>query len=197
MTAFRERDTIVVLVPQRMSKALERTFVDDLVKRVLAREARVRTPRSDAALTARATALAAPTFPGRRRDSNRPAFVGATPSGGDRVRRHAGDPLSLVQAMPDGVVTTCGALTVHPDERPLPALCVGRLLSGRTGQSIRGFLAGIVAPNSARPTQRDGESMPRVARRVSAGHAATAATPPVSIPWPSRRLPAALQVLAT
>ena len=58
VTAFRERDTIVVLVPQRMSKAMAQTFVDDLVKRVLAREARVRTPRTDAALTERAAELA-------------------------------------------------------------------------------------------------------------------------------------------
>ena len=42
VTAFRERDTIVVLIPQRMSRADERVFVDDMVQRVLAREARAR-----------------------------------------------------------------------------------------------------------------------------------------------------------
>ncbi len=40
VTAYRERDTIVVLIPQRMSKADEQTFVRDMVEKVLAREAR-------------------------------------------------------------------------------------------------------------------------------------------------------------
>jgi hypothetical protein len=58
VTAFRERDTIVVLIPQRMSKADEETFVHDMVKRVLAREARASAPRGDEALAARARELA-------------------------------------------------------------------------------------------------------------------------------------------
>ena len=33
MTAYRERDTIVVVIPQRMSKADEQTFVRDMVRR--------------------------------------------------------------------------------------------------------------------------------------------------------------------
>jgi hypothetical protein len=37
VTAYRERDTIVVLIPQRMSKADEQTFVRDMFERVLAR----------------------------------------------------------------------------------------------------------------------------------------------------------------
>ncbi len=59
VTAFRERDTIVVLIPQRMSRADERVFVDDMVQRVLAREARSRGARSDAELVVRARQLAA------------------------------------------------------------------------------------------------------------------------------------------
>ena len=59
VTAYRERDTIVVLIPQRMSKADEHTFVRDMVERVLAREARATAPRSDEALVARAQELAA------------------------------------------------------------------------------------------------------------------------------------------
>ena len=59
VTAYRERDTIVVLIPQRMSKADEQTFVRDMVERVLAREARALAPRGDAALVARARDLAA------------------------------------------------------------------------------------------------------------------------------------------
>jgi predicted metal-dependent hydrolase len=59
VTAYRERDTIVVLIPQRMSKADERTFVKDMVEKVLAREARASAPRSDDALASRARELAA------------------------------------------------------------------------------------------------------------------------------------------
>jgi predicted metal-dependent hydrolase len=59
VTAYRERDTIVVLIPQRMSKADEQTFVRDMVEKVLAREARATAPRSDEALALRAQQLAA------------------------------------------------------------------------------------------------------------------------------------------
>jgi len=59
VTAYRERDTIVVLIPQRMSKADEKTFVRDMVERVLAREARALAPRGDQALASRARELAA------------------------------------------------------------------------------------------------------------------------------------------
>ncbi|MBP2415724.1 M48 family metallopeptidase [Microlunatus capsulatus] len=58
VTAFRERDTIVVVIPQRMSRADERSFVDSMVAKVLAREARTATPRGDQALRDRAGALA-------------------------------------------------------------------------------------------------------------------------------------------
>ena len=58
VTAYRERDTIVVLIPQRMSKADEQTFVQDMVQKVLAREARTSAPRGDEALVARARQLA-------------------------------------------------------------------------------------------------------------------------------------------
>ncbi|GAA1435252.1 M48 family metallopeptidase [Microlunatus lacustris] len=59
VTAFRERDTIVVVIPQRMSRADERSFVDSMVAKVLAREARTGVPRGDAALRERAADLAA------------------------------------------------------------------------------------------------------------------------------------------
>jgi predicted metal-dependent hydrolase len=58
VTAFRERDTIVVLIPQRMSKADERSFVDSMVQKVLAREAKAAPPRGDDELVARARELA-------------------------------------------------------------------------------------------------------------------------------------------
>jgi predicted metal-dependent hydrolase len=59
VTAYRERDTIVVLIPGRMSKADEKRFVDDMVARVLAREARARPPSGDADLLQRSLRLAA------------------------------------------------------------------------------------------------------------------------------------------
>ncbi|SDS84862.1 hypothetical protein SAMN04488543_2506 [Friedmanniella luteola] len=59
VTAFREADTIVVVIPQRMSRADERSFVDSMVAKVLAREARTAAPRGDADLRARAADLAA------------------------------------------------------------------------------------------------------------------------------------------
>lgn len=59
VTAYRERDTIVVLLPGRMSAHEEREWVDQMVRRVLAREARAAGPRGDAELAARAAALIA------------------------------------------------------------------------------------------------------------------------------------------
>ena len=59
VTAFRDQGTIVVLIPQRMSKADEQTFVADMVAKVLAREARQAGPQTDTELHARAVRLAA------------------------------------------------------------------------------------------------------------------------------------------
>lgn len=57
VTAYRERDSIVVLIPQRMSKADESRFVNEMVRKVLDRETRERAPTGDAELTRRATEL--------------------------------------------------------------------------------------------------------------------------------------------
>jgi predicted metal-dependent hydrolase len=57
VTAYRERDAIVVLIPQSMSPADERRYVDDLVRKVLARESHVSAPRRDAELAERAREL--------------------------------------------------------------------------------------------------------------------------------------------
>jgi predicted metal-dependent hydrolase len=59
VTAYRERDTIVVVIPLRMSKADEQTFVREMVQKVLAREARALAPRGDEELALRAHHLAA------------------------------------------------------------------------------------------------------------------------------------------
>lgn len=58
VTAYRERDTIVVLLPARMSAREERDWVDQMVRKVLAREARAAGPRGDDELGERAAALA-------------------------------------------------------------------------------------------------------------------------------------------
>ncbi|MFT4165960.1 MAG: M48 family metallopeptidase [Microlunatus sp.] len=59
VTAYRELDTIVVLIPGRMSAREEQRWVDQMVQRVLAKEARSSGPRGDAELAARAAELAA------------------------------------------------------------------------------------------------------------------------------------------
>ncbi len=58
VTAFRDGDRIVVLVPHRLPRRDEAVLVEDVVGRLLAREARVRTRRTDARLHARARELA-------------------------------------------------------------------------------------------------------------------------------------------
>ena len=57
VTAYRDRDTIVVLIPQRMTKADEKIFVGDMVRKVLDREARSAAPRGDEELLDRAVRL--------------------------------------------------------------------------------------------------------------------------------------------
>lgn len=57
VTAYRDADTIVVLIPQRMSKADERVYVEDMVAKVLARESRTGAPRGDTELARRADEL--------------------------------------------------------------------------------------------------------------------------------------------
>jgi predicted metal-dependent hydrolase len=57
VTAYRDQDAIVVLLPARMTKAQEKVYVAELVAKVLAREARTRAPRTDDDLTARAAEL--------------------------------------------------------------------------------------------------------------------------------------------
>jgi len=58
-TAYRDRDTIVVLIPARVSRGEEQALVADLVGRVLARERRRAAPVTDGDLQGRAEALAA------------------------------------------------------------------------------------------------------------------------------------------
>lgn len=59
VTAYRELDTIVVLIPGQMSAREEQRWVDQMVRRVLSKEARSRGPQGDAELAARSAELAA------------------------------------------------------------------------------------------------------------------------------------------
>lgn len=59
VTAYRERNTIVVLLPLRLSRAEEQRHVGELVAKVLAREATAATARSDSELEERARHLRA------------------------------------------------------------------------------------------------------------------------------------------
>lgn len=58
VTAYREAGDIVVLIPQRMSKADERSWVDDMVSKVLAREKKKRASSDEGDLARRAHDLA-------------------------------------------------------------------------------------------------------------------------------------------
>jgi predicted metal-dependent hydrolase len=59
VTAYREGDKIVVLVPARLSRAEEQRWVDEMVQRLERQQARARRRGSDAALVNRARLLSA------------------------------------------------------------------------------------------------------------------------------------------
>jgi predicted metal-dependent hydrolase len=68
VSAYRDGDKIVILMPARMSKASERRLIDEMVQKVTNREAALRTrgPRAgDRALMARAAELATAYLDGR------------------------------------------------------------------------------------------------------------------------------------
>ena len=112
VTAYRERGTIVVLIPSRMSAADERAFVDSMVQKVLDREARGGAPRGDAELLDRARRLvdthlaavvATPAYPSEVRwvANQRQRWGSCTPSTGvirlsDRLRSMPGWVLDYV-----------------------------------------------------------------------------------------------------
>lgn len=76
VTAYRDRDTIVVLLPQKTSKADEQRYVSDLVKKVLAREARTAGPQDDDGLLARARELQEQYLATRQSSPREPTSVG-------------------------------------------------------------------------------------------------------------------------
>ncbi len=72
MSAYRDGNRVVVLIPARFSAAEEQEWVDRMVERLARRERR--TPRSDDQLLARAAQLAA-RYLGEHRAASRPASV--------------------------------------------------------------------------------------------------------------------------
>ena len=158
-TAYREQDTIVVLLPARVSRTEERRLVADLVGRVLARERRHAAPATDDDLQGRAEALSA-RFLGIPGDPPRPAAVrwvtnqqqrwgSCTPSTGVIRLSHR------LQAMPDWVVDY---VLVHElahlvERNHSPAF---RRLVARYPQADKaeGYLAGFLA-GSGRPPAAD------------------------------------------
>lgn len=75
VTAYRDGDTVVVLVPARLSSAEEARHVDALVARLLAREARQRTAPDEPGLLRRAGELAQRFLAPQLGDAPRPASV--------------------------------------------------------------------------------------------------------------------------
>ena len=155
VTAFRERDTIVVLIPQRMSRADERVFVDDMVQRVLAREARARGARSDAELLARARQLAAE-LPGRRPRSGAGAQqrpLGGQPAAalGVVYAEHRRDPAVRPPAADAGLGGRLrpGARARPPGRAdPLGAGSGSWSAAIRDAEKARGYLEGYLAGRS-------------------------------------------------
>ncbi len=92
MSAYREGDRIVVLIPARFSRLEERRWVDEMVQRVTAREQRDRDRgprRSDAALARRCRILSAQYLDGRATpvsvrwvDTMRTRWASCTPADG-------------------------------------------------------------------------------------------------------------------
>jgi predicted metal-dependent hydrolase len=70
VTAYREGDMIVVLVPARLSRAEEQRWVDEMVQRLERQQARARRRGSDTALVNRARVLSARYLDGRAEPSS-------------------------------------------------------------------------------------------------------------------------------
>ncbi|MCW2809815.1 MAG: hypothetical protein JWP61_273 [Friedmanniella sp.] len=151
VTAFREADRIVVLIPQRMSKADERTFVEQMVAKVLAREARTSPPRGDAALATRAAALARTHLGGRLDPVPLPTSVqwvtnqsrrwgSCTPSTGSIRLSHR------LQAMPAWVVDYVLVHELAHLAEPSHSARFWALVAGYPeAERARGYLEGYVA----------------------------------------------------
>lgn len=151
VTAFRDQGTIVVLIPQRMSKADEQVFVADMVTKVLAREARSRPPRSDAELMARARDLVASYLTAVPGGGTQPSAVGwvtnqqqrwgsCTPSTGAIRLSHR------LQDLPDWVVDYVLVHELAHLVEPSHSTAFWRLVEHYPqAQQARGYLEGYLA----------------------------------------------------
>lgn len=161
VTAYRERDTIVVLIPQRMSRAEERSFVDSMVQKVLSREARSSPPHGDEELLARAAELterylapqvAVPIRPREVRwvSNQRRRWGSCTPSTGvirlsDRLR-----------AIPDWVVDYVLVHELAHLVEPSHSAAFWRLVGAYpSAERARGYLQGYLV-GQGQPDEEDG-----------------------------------------
>lgn len=165
VTAFRERDRIVVVIPQRMSRADERSFVDSMVAKVLAREARLTPPRGDAALRQRAADLADRYLAPATGDPRKPADVrwvtnqqrrwgSCTPVTGDIRLSHR------LQGMPAWVVDYVLVHELAHLVEPTHSAAFWRLVQRfPEAERAKGFLEGYLAGRGAPAADDDVEGV--------------------------------------
>ena len=149
MSAYRDGDTVVVLLPARMTKADERHWVAEMLRRLERSEARRRSPgrASDAELLARARQLSARYLHGRSEPSSvrwvppmRTRWGSATPA--DRSIRISERLRDAPPWVIDYVLVHELAHLVEPGHTPAFWELVGRY--PRTERAI-GFLHGLSA----------------------------------------------------
>jgi len=137
VTAYRQADTIVVLVPQRLSRAREQELVDDAVRRLLRREGRG-ARSTDEDLAARAASLAARYLPATAPAPSTVAWVG------NQQRRWG------------SCTPSTGTIRISDRLRPLPGWVIDYVLLHE--------LAHLVVPDHSPPFWALLEHYPRSAR---------------------------------
>jgi hypothetical protein len=161
VSAYRDGDTVVVLLPARMTRADEQHWVAEMLRRLERSESRRRSPRntSDAQLMARARQLAAQYLLGRPKPSSvrwvppmRTRWGSATPADGSiRIsERLRGTPSWVV----DYVLVHELAHLLEPGHTPAFWELVGRY--PRTERAI-GYLHGLSAAAGLGITGTDGD----------------------------------------
>lgn len=162
VTAYRDKGTIVVLIPQRMSKTDEQVFVADMVRKVLAREARGAAPQGDAALAERAADLAQTYLDPLLGQAPRPASIvwvsnqqrrwgSCTPSTGMIRLSHR------LQTMPNWVVDYVIVHELAHLVEPTHSAAFRRLVQVYPDhQRAQGYLQGFLAGQQGRSGTQDG-----------------------------------------
>lgn len=164
VTAYREAGNIVVLIPQRMSKTDEETYVPDMVAKLLARETKNRAPAGDEGLTARATELAQRYLQPKLGYSPAPTAVSwvtnqnhrwgsCTPSSGTIRLSHR------IQMMPSWVVDYVLLHELAHLAEAKHSHRFWRLLDGYpSGEKARGYLEGFQAGLMHQPDSQQSEA---------------------------------------